>query len=183
MPKKLHTRVLKIVLWLLAALAAKQSGGSHHALPWAAHLAALILSRKPPPDAEALVGSGPCEPGICSPLPASCRSSGGCRAGEPLTRLGLRLRRPLHIPGWERTCFSPGCPALVQHQCRSAMEGRVTWLMAVQLARGCLAPRPGWPGVPASEIGRLLPTAVSGHPPPLHPGMRMFPWIAEVAPL
>ena len=97
----------------------------------------------------------------------SCRSSWGCGAGELLPGLGPCLRHPLHIPGWERACFSPGCPALVQHHCHSATEGQIAWLVGARLAGGCLgwpitAPGPGQPGAPASERSGAHPAAVSG---------------------
>lgn len=176
MPKELHTRVLRIALQLPAALAAKRSGGSHRALPRPAHLPALLRSRKPPPDAEALAESGGSEPGICSPQPARAGRPG---AGEQLPGLGLRLRHPSRIPGRERTRFSPGCPARVRRQRHGAMEGRVAWLVGVRLARGF----PGWPGGPASERSGGSTRCGLGVRPLLHPGMRTFPSTTEAAPL
>lgn len=129
MPKKLHTRVLRIALQLPAALAAKRSGGSHRALPRPAHLPAVLRSRKPPPGAEALAESVGASPGSAlaslpvqvAPEQASSSPGWDCACGIPRTsrpgensllpRLSSSGPTPASRCDGGASCLARGCAA------------------------------------------------------------------------
>lgn len=171
MPKKLHVHGLKIALQLLAVLAAQRSGGSRHAC-LGRHISLPSLGAENPRQAQ-----------------RRWRGRVGASLGSALSRRlecvapGLRPR----LPGCGRACFSPGCPALVRHQCSG---GANDWGRGRAACRGRSgvahrSPRAGPAGssCPGGSRGGVLPAASSGHRPSPHAGTRTFPRTAGAAPL